>query len=595
MHSNNILIVGANGVGKKSFAIALGATELVKNAQERPQFRWQLPGHNGHKEIFVHILRTTKEILNSDHGVVVVLFNLMRRDSLKAVRSQWAHVVDIIGRRLMLVGTHADCTCLRKISSSEVREFAGDFDGYEEVCCRPGDSSMVQVQIILKQWATSGLASIATDIPLARASICSGFPRSVVTMMMPNTTCCLSACSTDQRRRADLWLYDSKEDVCATPVATGADGDLKLRTISKAIYDIRGAVAEKSKALAKYRDRQVSHWLTRSRYFGPTESSRHKRWQKEQKKHQLTQSHLHHLHASTPRQRSSAHDFLREQNLRSTSHSYKAEPPSKKSTARRGPASPGRELSSHCIDHEKSLSTSLENTFFIQPTESTKQQQRQLETGHAQEQMKRLRTKRVLRKKQRAASNDMFERSTRTAAAYLDCYDEMDMPPQLQPISPSLCRKMPLSIMSPASSSRCNSFKGNCKLLEAGILDPSGRHSFESLSLANKQVGCLSTSLPTTMLPVSASATMTSAPSTPSSQAPSNRSRRSVDVATLDNFQYGSFSDELDAPDKLQTECKALHTTATDKALSEPIRPLSVTLQEDLVINETSTSSNFVQ
>ncbi|OWY99732.1 hypothetical protein PHMEG_00029218, partial [Phytophthora megakarya] len=266
-------VVGIEAVGKASFVRALGAKET--SAQ---QYLWRY----GRKTTVVHIVRSRE---TPDSDVFVLLFDLTRRQSLAAVIAQWAHLSDVAGRRLMLVGTHADCRNNREVSTSEVREISGEFHAYEEVCCRSGDEGMLRVQQTLTQW-TKGSAVI--DVPVARASICGGFPRPMVTMM-PSTSHSLPASPAGQRprMRADVWLYDPTEEVASSPVATG--GDVKLRTISKAIYDIRGAVAEKSRSLAKYRDRQMSHWLTRSRYFGPTESSRHKRWQEEQKKRQQAQ------------------------------------------------------------------------------------------------------------------------------------------------------------------------------------------------------------------------------------------------------------------------------------------------------------------
>ncbi|CEG35958.1 P-loop containing nucleoside triphosphate hydrolase [Plasmopara halstedii] len=479
MRSNKISIVGARGVGKTSFVHALGATESVKNAPQ-PQYCWQRPGQTGNGKTILHILRTPKEVLDSDDGVVVLLFNLMRRDSLTEIISQWAPLVDVIGRRLFLVGTHADCTSQREISWSAVREVSGEFDGYEEVCCCSGDDSMLRVQHTLDQWTESGLATVTNDIPLSRASICGGFPRPVVTMMVPSTTRCLPAPPARQRHsctQAEMWLYDPNEEVSTTPKVTGAGGDVKLRTISKAIYDIRGAVAEKSKALTKYRDRQVSHWLKRSRYFGPTESSRHKRWQEEQKKHQLAQSQLRYQHggSSTIRQ-SGALNSLQEQRLRSVSHPDKAE------VFGVGPAGRDCLSSSLNVKQNDSLVTPFEHKTSMEPTESTKQWQRQLQASSEQEQIKRFVSKRSLRKQKRAISGDFFERSTMSATAYLDCYDEMDMPPQLQPISPLSGRLTSLPILSPASTMASSLSSEDASILSCQGVDIAALKSLHNAS-----------------------------------------------------------------------------------------------------------------
>ncbi|KAG3115065.1 hypothetical protein PI124_g6137 [Phytophthora idaei] len=599
MRNSSVAVVGADAVGKTSFVLALGAKEAVTNAAQQRQYLWPRPGRNGRKTTTVRILRSREEAPDGDDGVFVLLFDLTRRDSLAAVIAQWAHLADVTGRKLLLVGTHVDCNSKREILSSEVREISGEFHGYEEVCCRPGDEGMLRVQQRLTQWTTGGSAVMASDLPLARASICGGFPRPVVTMMMPSTSHSLPASPAGQRRpcmRADVWLYDPTEEVSSSLAATGVGGDVKLRTISKAIYDIRGAVAEKSKALTKYRDRQMSHWLTRSRYFGPTESSRHKRWQEEQKKRQLAQGHVHH-HVSNMRS-------VPDERGRSVSHPDKFAPPSRKPTARRVT---GHLSSSSSSENEESPGTPLERKSFMQPTELTKQRQRQLEAGNAQEQKKRLATKRALRKQRRAASNDVFERSTTTAAAYLNCYDEMDMPPQLKPLSPSLNARASLSIPSPASSvassSSRKSFGGERKTFEADVFTSAGaQKSFELLSPGAEQVGCLPTPLPTTHLQSPVPPMMS--PSAPTSQASSIQSHHSVDDFSLDSPQYDFLSDtvlKLDTPDKLHTETKSAlpsPATATGNATPKPTPPPSATPHEDSTISRANTmcsssSENF--
>ncbi|CAI5745749.1 unnamed protein product [Peronospora destructor] len=461
----SIGVVGTDAVGKTSFVLALGAKPAVgmTNPSQRQvvsTFLWPRPGGNGHKKTVVHILHNREEALDSDDDrVFVLLFDLTRRDSLAAVVAHWAHLSDAPGRRLLLVGTHADCTSKRKVSLAETREFLGEFSAYEEVCCRSGhsgDEGMLRVQLTLVQWTSGGSRVVANDIPLARASICGGFPRPVVTMMVPaGTSYSLPASPAGQqclRMQADIWLDDPTKKVASSPVATGVGGDVKLRTISKAIYDIRGAVAEKSKTLAKYRDRQVSHWLTRSRYFGPTESSRHKRWQEEQKKRQqLTQSQSHHHHhAGHWRRQLITPDALQDQRRRSVSQPGTFGSPSRKSSVRCGPVN-----DSSSGENEESAGTVLEHMSFLQPTDRIKhQRQRHIEEVTLQVQKKRIAAKRALRKQRRAASNDMYERSTSPVVfnSYLNCYDEMDMPPQLQPSSPSLDRQKPHSRPSSVSS-----------------------------------------------------------------------------------------------------------------------------------------------
>ncbi|KAG6622770.1 P-loop containing nucleoside triphosphate hydrolase [Phytophthora cinnamomi] len=622
---NSIGVVGADAVGKKSFVLALGAKEAVAvtdtpQRQLAPLYMWARPGGNGHRKTPVHILRSREEdsAAADDDAVFVLLFDLTRRDSLAAVVAQWAHLSDAPGRRLLLVGTHADCTSKREVSSEEVREISGEFHAYEEVCCLPGrsgDEGMLRVKLLLTQWIGGGPAVMASDIPLARASICGGFPRPVVTMMVPSTSHSLPASPAGQRRprmRADVWLYDPTEQASSSPVAmTG--GDVKLRTISKAIYDIRGAVAEKSKALGKYRDRQMSHWLTRSRYFGPTESSRHKRWQEEQKKRQQqTQGHVHHHHIGHIRQQSSAPDLF-QQRVRSVSHPDKFEPPSRKPVARRGPAHLSSSSSSESDENPR---TPLERKSFMQPTELTKQRQRQLEADNAQQQMERVVAKRALRKQRRAASNDIFERSTASAAAfdsYLNCYDEMDMPPQLQPLSPSLDRRTPSSKPSPPSSvASCSSSTSRKEKNVAEELRKSfevdalahaeGQRPLELLSPGAEQVGCVPTPPPSAHLQSPIPPVLS--PPAPSSQSLSVRSHHSAQSVTLDDGEYDFLSDtvlKLTTPDKLQTESKA--STPSTSAITDEVAvksdpPPPPTPHEDSAASRTNTmcsssSENF--
>ncbi|KAK1930640.1 hypothetical protein P3T76_013961 [Phytophthora citrophthora] len=585
--SVSVSVVGADAVGKTSFVLALGAKQVAPH-----QFIWPRPG--GKKTAIVHILQSREEVPDSDDGVFVLLFDLRRRDSLAAVIAHWAHLSDVPGRRLLLVGTHADCPSKREVSPSEVREISGEFHGYEEVCCAPGhsgDEGILRVHLTLDQWTTGGSAAMADDIPLARASICGGFPRPVVTMMMSSTSHSLPASPAGQRRprmRADVWLYDPNEEVSSDPMLNGLSGDVKLRTISKAIFDIRGAVAEKSKALAKYRDRQMSHWLTRSRYFGPTESSRHKRWQEEQKKRQQAQGHVHHHHVGQMRhQLNAANDALQQQRGRSVSHPEKYEPPCRKPIARRNPAS------SSSSESEESPGTPLERKSFMQPTELTKLRQRQLEADNAQEQKKRQAAKRALRKQRRAASNDIFERSTTpmvTGDSYLNCYDEMDMPPQLQSLSIP-----PSPASSVASSSSLKSVKSFDIATPSGILQ-----QVESISPAAEQVSSLP--MPHQPSPVQ---TPTSPPQPP--PAPSQPSSvRSYHSDGLDSPQYDFLSDtelKLDTPDKPQKSSHPSPATATTLIKTTMIEtpkttPPPAAPHEDLDISRTNTmcsssSENF--
>ncbi|GMF44692.1 unnamed protein product [Phytophthora fragariaefolia] len=407
--------------------------------------------------------------------------------------------------------------------------------------------------------------------------------------------------------RADVWLYDPTEETSSSPIAA-TGGDVKLRTISKAIYDIRGAVAEKSKALAKYRDRQMSHWLTRSRYFGPTESSRHKRWQEEQKKRQQqTQGHVHHHHVGHIRQQSGAPDIF-QQRVRSVSHPDNFEPLSRKPAARRGPT---HLSSSSSSESEESPGTPLERKSFKLPTELTRQRQRQAEADSAQ---KNIIAKRALRKQRRAASNDIFERSTAPAAgleSYLDCYDEMDMPPQLQPLSPSLNRRNSSAKPSPPSSvasstgTRVKSITGDRrKSFELNtVAAAEDQQPLELLSPGVEQVACVPT--PPLSAHLQSPVPPVMIPPAPLSQPLSVQSRHSSQNTTIDDGEYDFLSDtvlKLDTPDKLQIDPKSATpspaASATREPAPKPSSPLPVTPLEDSSVSRTNTmcsssSENF--
>ncbi|KAI9920730.1 hypothetical protein PsorP6_000213 [Peronosclerospora sorghi] len=499
---SSIKVVGANAVGKTSFVLALSSRKAV-SAVHLPQHHMDtqsLWSRDPEERTVVRILRSQVQTPQRDSGIFVLVFDLTRRDTLTAVIAQWAYVSDFPGQKLLLVGTHADCTSKREVSKAELRELSGDFHAFEEVCCRPGhsdDKGMLRVQRILTQWTTRESAAMENALPLARASICGGFPRPLVTMMMPATTSPVttspnSRLSLDSQQSPRLHAnggpYDQTEESFSSPSASNVGGDVKLRMISKAIYDIRGAVAEKSKVLAKYRDRQMSHWLTRSRYFGPTESGRHKRWQAEQRKRQhSTQSHV----LKGPHSGYMQHDALHDQRERSVSHPNKVERRTRKSSVRRvsthysSPSSSGS---------ERSPGTPLERKSFMLPSELIKQRQKQFEEDAPQEKIKCLAAERTLRKQRRAASNDVFERSSLPSVgldSYLNCYDEMDMPLQLKPSSPSLDRRTtPLRHSSVAYSMNRKSFTiRDLQAFKTDVLIPAGDEQSSKLLTVGAEPG----------------------------------------------------------------------------------------------------------
>ncbi|RLN20835.1 hypothetical protein BBJ28_00000999 [Nothophytophthora sp. Chile5] len=564
-------VVGDDGVGKTSFVRALGAQEVTLNPPRRhlsSAYLWSRPGVDSVEKTAVNIYRSREEVASD--GVFVLLFDLTRRESLAAVIAQWAPLADAPDRRLLLVGTHVDCVADREVLAAEAREFAAsEFHGYDEVCCGVGqidDDGMTRIQNLLAQW-TFGQAAAATNktqsmrscVRLKESSLCP------IVTAIPTTSQSLPASPAAQQKpcmRASVWLYDPTEDVPSSPVA-GAGGDVKLRAISKAIYDIRGAGAEKSKALAKYRDREMHQWLLRSRYFGPTESSRHKRWQEEQKKRQQqTHSHQH----SRSRHQPSAQDLppQQEQRGRSVSHPGKFEPPNLKPKARHHTSSRFSSSSSSSSDSEEPPTMPLERKSFMQPTELTMLRLRQLEADASQlaQEKKKRAAKRAMRKQRRAASNDLYERSSASAAAlgtYMICCDELEMPLQLQPPSTSLSRKAALktaSTSSPGSWTRRRDVgdgKRGTTLAMSGraashvprramkddLVSAREQHELELYSPGAERVACLPTPLPTAHLQSPIPPVMSppasphqSTPTIPNDGGPASSKEESVSTST---------------------------------------------------------------
>lgn len=106
--------------------------------------------------------------------------------------------------------------------------------------------------------------------------------------------------------RASVWLYDPTEDDPPSP-----EHDVKLRPISRALFEIRSAGQEKMKSLAKFKEREVGKLMQRSKYYGPTESSRHMRWQEEQRRTKQSPSSVAVHHS---RQRSASHGAVSSRN-----------------------------------------------------------------------------------------------------------------------------------------------------------------------------------------------------------------------------------------------------------------------------------------
>jgi hypothetical protein len=331
--------------------------------------------------------------------------------------------------RVLLVGNKADQARDRDVLEKHCREVAEEHGlySYVEVCSLEGESHGVPlVQQLLAE--LTGL-----DVPMEQLRKTIADP--IRSRRLPAAAARLfnrnSGKKSDDKKsrsvsppprrpyeRATSWLYDPTEGipeaVAGVQDSSMPSGDVKLRAISKAIYDIRGAGAEKCKAIAKYREREVSQWLSRSRYFGPTESSRHKRWQEDQKRKKQQQQQL--VMQQQQQQRL-------KQRLDSTAAAAAAlQPPLLE--RRRSLSHPGKFQSPHglvgtssgsCSDlsdsnEEATVPLAIDGKRSCEPkTPAAAQMEIQLE-GELEAQRLRKAAKRAMRKKIRAASGDMYER-----------------------------------------------------------------------------------------------------------------------------------------------------------------------------------------
>lgn len=77
--------------------------------------------------------------------------------------------------------------------------------------------------------------------------------------------------------RTSIWLFDPTEVALVPPT-----DDVKIRPIAQALYEIRQVQQDRVKMQLRKKRQAVSKNVTRSRYYGPTESSRHARWLEQQ-------------------------------------------------------------------------------------------------------------------------------------------------------------------------------------------------------------------------------------------------------------------------------------------------------------------------
>lgn len=190
------------------------------------------------------------------------------------------------------MGTKLDLLHEREVFYDEASHVVEmQFGAYIEVSTTQTSTTGVdEIQRLLGEWTGIPFCS-STDhrIEEPRLSLSQTPPRD--TRIMRANSCASAEAATQDKSelclspkrkpciRASVWLYDPTEDHPPSP-----EHDVKLRPISRALFEIRGAGQEKMKSIAKYKDREVNKLIQRSKYYGPTESSRHMRWQEEQKK-----------------------------------------------------------------------------------------------------------------------------------------------------------------------------------------------------------------------------------------------------------------------------------------------------------------------
>ncbi|KAF1316918.1 P-loop containing nucleoside triphosphate hydrolase, partial [Globisporangium splendens] len=286
-----IAVVGEDAVGKRALVHALlmggGGPQEEDNAPRRDSF--QTFRERQQLVTFRDNSCATRPL------VCIVVFDLTRRDSFAAAVAQWSYLVtEDEDTHVVLVGTKLDQRNEREVffdaDSMEFKEYV------EVSSTQPPFEGVSEVQRLLTKWTRNSddekppvpatVRDFTQPPPLPRPRIRScSIPTSAPTSHLSSKH---KPCI-----HASVWLYDPTEDHPPSP-----DQDVKLRPISKALFEIRGAGHDKMKSLAKYKDRETAKLMQRSKYYGPTESSRQMRWQEEQKRLQLETGHVRQRSAS---------------------------------------------------------------------------------------------------------------------------------------------------------------------------------------------------------------------------------------------------------------------------------------------------------
>ncbi|GLD98664.1 hypothetical protein PINS_up007381 [Pythium insidiosum] len=267
-----LCIVGTAGVGKQSLAQALGAQRIPSPAEDSTRrFRWTPTRGVSVDLVVCDDVSSLRD--STDVAVLLLVFDVTSKQSLESLVAMVDDQLRGCASRLVLVGTHADLEEAREVQATDALQLAApiDFDDSVDVSCKqPPFPGVAYLRQLLLAWLTEpAVEPLQRRVPTAerpdqgRASTPPS-PTPLPPSLSPGGRCV----------RTSIWLYDPTEDSQAPP-----GPDVKLRPISRALYELRVAGSDRVKLQEKKRDHVVASTIQRSRYHGPTESSRSMRWQ----------------------------------------------------------------------------------------------------------------------------------------------------------------------------------------------------------------------------------------------------------------------------------------------------------------------------
>ncbi|KAJ0395802.1 hypothetical protein ATCC90586_012128 [Pythium insidiosum] len=254
-------IVGARGVGKQSLAQALGAQRVAPLAQDK-RFRWAPTRGLSVDLVVCDDVRAARRMAGA--AVALLVFDVTRKQSLDALREMASDGLCRSAARTVLVGTHVDRDAERQVQAADALHLAApiDFDDSVDVSCgHPPFQGVAYLRQLLLAWLTEPALPLDADKRDSQALSPPASPPPLSPPLSPAGRCV----------RTSIWLYDPTDEVPGP--------DVRLRPISRALYELRVAGTDRVKLQEKKRDHVVASAIQRSRYHGPTESSRSMRWQ----------------------------------------------------------------------------------------------------------------------------------------------------------------------------------------------------------------------------------------------------------------------------------------------------------------------------